>query len=120
MTDEPENPIHAHLQAIRRDQAAMLEQIQTLVRQMARIAETHVDVQRSIVEVQRTVGDIKVTLTEMRSDIVQLEIHNLTRHNEILEILHRLDETELQQGPAKQTLEQDPSSDPAAIHIDDQ
>src|SRR5215207_4371389 len=39
-TDEPENSILAHLQAIRRDQAAMLEQIQTLARQVARLAET--------------------------------------------------------------------------------
>jgi septal ring factor EnvC (AmiA/AmiB activator) len=120
MADEPDNLALKQLQAIRRDQAAMLEQIQTLARQMARIGETHVDVQRSVVEVQRAMGDIKVTISEMRSDIVQLEIHNLTRHNEILEILHRLDETEQQQGPANQALEQDPSSDPAAIHIDDQ
>ena len=113
MADDPENLTLAHLQALRRDQAAMLEQIQTLARQMARIAETHVDV-------QRTMGDIKVTLTEMRSDILLLENLNITRHNEILGILHRLDETELQQSPAKQALDQDPSSDQAAIHIDDQ
>jgi hypothetical protein len=58
MADEPENPILAHLQAIRRDQAAMLEQIQTLARQMARLAEAR---------------DVKATLTEMRSDVIQLE-----------------------------------------------
>ena len=120
MADEPEKLALAHLQAIRRDQAAMLEQIQTLARQMARIAETHVDVQRSVVEVQRTMGEMKLTLTEMRSDILLLENLNITRHNEILGILHRLDETEQQQGPANQALGQDPSSDPAAIHIDDQ
>jgi hypothetical protein len=113
MADEPEKLALAHLQAIRRDQAAMLEQIQTLARQMARIAEVNVDF-------QRTMGEMKLTLTEMRSDILLLENLNITRHNEILGILHRLDETEQQQGPANQALEQDPSSDPAAIHIDDQ
>jgi hypothetical protein len=113
MVDEPEKLALAHLQAIRRDQAAMLEQIQTLARQMARIAEVNVDF-------QRTMGEMKLTLTEMRSDILLLENLNITRHNEILGILHRLDETEQQQGPANQALEQDPSSDPAAIHIDDQ
>jgi hypothetical protein len=66
MTDGPENPILAHLQAIRRDQAAMLEQIQTLARQVARLAETHGSV-------QQTIGDDKATLTGMRSDVIQLE-----------------------------------------------
>ena len=104
MADEPEKLALAHLQAIRRDQAAMLEQIQTLARQMARIAEVNVDF-------QRTMGEMKLTLTEMRSDILLLENLNITRHNEILGILHRLDETEQQQGPANQALEQDPSSE---------
>src|ERR687898_611498 len=113
MADEPEKLALARLQAIRRDQAAILEQIQTLARQMARIAEVNVDF-------QRTMGEMKLTLTEMRSDILLLENLNITRHNEILGILHRLDETEQQQGPVNQALEQDPSSDPAAIHIDDQ
>ena len=48
-SDEPENPILAHLQAIRRDQVAMLEQIQMLARQIARLAEAHVDVQQATV-----------------------------------------------------------------------
>jgi hypothetical protein len=66
MTNEPENPILAHLQAIRRDQAVMLEQIQRLARQIARLAETQVGV-------QQTIGDDNATLTGMRSDVIQLE-----------------------------------------------
>ena len=65
-SDEPENPILAHLQAIRRDQVAMLEQIQMLARQIARLAEAHVDVQQAT-------GDIKATPPERRSDVIQLE-----------------------------------------------
>ena len=67
----------------------MLEQIQTLARQMSRIADTHV-------EFQCALGEIKVAVTEVRSDVI--ENHNLTRHNEILETLHRLDKSDHQRA----------------------
>jgi hypothetical protein len=47
-----------------------------------RIAEVNVDF-------QRTMGEMNLLLENL----------NITRHNEILGILHRLDETEQQRGP---------------------
>jgi uncharacterized protein (UPF0335 family) len=58
MANEPDTPTLVQLQAMRRDQAAIVEQLEALVRQMSRMADTQVDLVRQI-------GEIRTTLTEM-------------------------------------------------------
>jgi hypothetical protein len=80
----------AQLQAIRRELAAVRENQETFSRQQVQVVE-------GLEELRRLVG-------HARSDIVQLE--NITRHNEILSILNRLDESDRERRRYRMTIEE--------------
>jgi CHAD domain-containing protein len=77
---EPENLVLHELRAVRREFAAVLENQETFSRQQVRLFN-------ALQEMSRHLGDI-------RTDVILLENHNISRHGEILAILRRLDMTE--------------------------
>ena len=67
MAEEPENLVLVQLQGIRRELRALLEQHQTFARQQVRV------------ELQRQMGEVHRQIGELRSDMVLLENHNVSR-----------------------------------------
>jgi seryl-tRNA synthetase len=92
MTAEPENLVLVELRGIRREFRAMLENQQTFARQQGQFLEGMNNLSNDIKDLRRVVQDL-------RSDVVMLESHNITRHNEILDILRRIESIESEELP---------------------
>lgn len=87
---DPQDIVLLELQGLRRELAAVLEQQETFMRHMIRLADGQVDLSRQMME-------LTAALSEIRSDVLLLKSQNLTRHNEVLDILRRLDEIDHEQ-----------------------
>ena len=93
---DSETTLLAELQALRREMAAVLEQQETLVRHMIRLADGHVEIAQQVMA-------LKTALSEIRNNGPKLDEGSNT---EILDILRRLDESNReQQEPARQRRE---------------
>jgi DNA integrity scanning protein DisA with diadenylate cyclase activity len=80
MATEPENLILTELRGLRRELQASLENQELFAKRQAQF--------------QQTLAQFQQTLTELRGDVILLENHNITRHTEILQILHRLEDVD--------------------------
>jgi predicted nuclease with TOPRIM domain len=77
-----ENLIIAQLQGIRRELAAMLEN-QLRDRQL---------ITRLASRMEQGFGEVRRDIQDLRSDVTLLENSLLTRHNEMMQVMRRLDE----------------------------
>ena len=82
MADEPTDLVLIHLQGLRREMAALLER---QLRDRELVSKVFNELMAFRTEVREELRDIK-------SDVIHLENQMVSRHNEILGVIRRLDE----------------------------
>lgn len=91
------NLVLRHLQGLRREMQAVLERQDRTQHLVVRL-DSHMEAR--FAQVEARLAEVRSTLSEVTSDLVLMENQLLNRHNEVLGILRRLDETiELQVKP---------------------
>lgn len=90
--DETESLTLRHLRSLRRDMAAVLEN-QARDRQL---------ITRLAARMDQSVGEIRRDIADLRGDVVLLENGLLSRHNEILAVMRRLDDIDRPRGRSEE------------------
>lgn len=92
---EPENLVLRHLQGLRREMAALLEERardrDLIIRLSAHMDDGFDAVRQSFDGVRKNFDELRRDLREVKSDITLLENRLISRHSEVLTILRRLD-----------------------------
>jgi hypothetical protein len=93
----PDSIVLRHMQSMRRDFAAVLENQRRDRELLVRLFD---HIERGFARVDTALADIRHEVGDLKSDVLLLENNLLTRHNELLGVVLRLDEMDVERdGP---------------------